>query len=108
MDDKKIVFIKEQTKKYGDVIDSCDDYIDDFDTILHLIKKQYPNDNTDDISNFIKIVESDLKTSENLKKITEELIKTLQSQCEHVMKYYGNDSHHTYERCIYCGFEGKY
>ena len=82
MEDKEKMFIKEQTKKYNDILYECDKDIDDFSTMLLLMSKHYPNE-IDVITDFKEIVEGNLETTKNLKRITKEMIKMLQAQCVH-------------------------
>jgi len=107
MNSKEKDFIKEQSKKYNDILYKCDEDIEDFNSFLCLIKKHYPDKEIDVVGDLKEVVERNLKTTKNLKKITKKMIKMLQSKCEHHMQHMGNDSHYSHEKCIYCGFSEK-
>ena len=107
MNGKEKTFIKEQTRKYKDIIYKCNEDIEDFNTFLCLIKKHYPDKEIDVIGDFKEVVENNLKTTENLKKTTKNMIEILQSQCEHYMEYMGNYPHYSHKKCIYCEFTEK-
>jgi hypothetical protein len=55
------------------------------------------------IRQLVENVES-LREQQN---IVEQTIKNFQSMCVHEYSFYSSDSHHDYERCIYCQKENR-
>ena len=103
---KEQEFIKEQVDKYYKLLDDCDNDNKDFDILITLLVKHYPNIESY-YEGLIDSIKNNIQTSKNLKKIAKEQIKMLQENCEHDMVYCGNDSHYDYEKCEYCGLREK-
>jgi hypothetical protein len=105
--DKNNDFIKKQIEKYQTIKNDCDSDIKDFNNIIRLSEKHFTDSKVEIITDFKKVIENNLKTSQNLKKIATEQIKMLQDNCEHYLEYDGSNSHYTYEKCKFCGYIEK-
>lgn len=94
--------IAESIKNHNKNLDNYNDKLFDLNMLHSLTNKYYPYE-----KEFIQMIELDsdivrLSIKQNL-----EMISLIQSKCQHKMKYYGDTSHDTINKCIYCDLKEK-